>query len=172
VAYDRVAWNLRPVVIAHEVLVRQNRPIAAEMWRHALTERTAETADANLARFEELCNQYGFRLPTIAERLSERFTRPLAIDRVRALVGPAVAAAGTDETAPFNALKEEIADLAEEPSGAGLDLPDWLEALEEEVSSVHCKRRNEQAADDIPQGVEQVRLSWDEWQQQIADDSR
>lgn len=172
VAYDRVAWNLRPVVIAHEVLVRQNRPIAAEMWRHALTERTAETADANLARFEELCNQYGFRLPTIAERLSERFTRPLAIDRVRALVGPAVAAAGTDETAPFNALKEEIADLAEEPSGAGLDLPDWLEALEEEVSSVRCKRRNEQAADDIPQGLEQVRLSWDEWQQQIADDSR
>jgi len=171
-AYDRVAWNLRPVVMAHEVLVRQNRPVAAEMWQHALTERTAETADANLARFEQLCNQYGFRLPTIAERLSERFTRPLAIDRVRALVGPAVNAASTGETAPFRALKEEIADLAEEPSGAGLDLPDWLEALEEEVSSVRCKRRNQQDADEAPQRLQQVRLSWEEWQQQIADDSR
>ena len=82
--YDRVAWNLKPVVMAHEILVRQNRPAAAEMWQQALAERTAEAADANLARFEKLCDEYGIRLASIAERLNERFTRPLAIDRVRA----------------------------------------------------------------------------------------
>jgi hypothetical protein len=170
-AYDRVAWNLRPVVMAHEILVRQNRPAAAELWQQALAERTAETADANLQRFDELCNQYGIRLPSVAERLGERFTRPLAIDRVRALVAPAIAAADTAHRAPIDALKREIADLAQEPAGAGLDLPDWLEALEEEVSTVRCKRRNNHSADDAPRRIPQARLSWDEWQRQIAEDA-
>ncbi|HEX3599591.1 MAG TPA: hypothetical protein VHU84_05575 [Lacipirellulaceae bacterium] len=169
-SYDRVAWNLRPVVLAHEILVRHDRPAAAELWQQALAERTAETADTNLARFEELCDQYGIRLPSVAERLGERFTRPLAIDRVRALVGPAVAAADSKDHAAIAALQQEIASLAQEPAGAGLDLPDWLAALEEEVSMVRCRRRH-QTVDDAPRRIEQVRMSWDEWQRQIADDA-
>src|SRR5207342_3197240 len=47
--YDRVAWNLRPVVMAHEILVRHDRPSAAELWQQALAARTAETSDAKLA---------------------------------------------------------------------------------------------------------------------------
>ena len=50
--YDRVAWNLKPVIMAHEILVRHDRSVAAELWQRALAERTAETADANLARFD------------------------------------------------------------------------------------------------------------------------
>jgi hypothetical protein len=169
--YDRVAWRLRPVVMAHEILVRQNRPAAAELWQQSLADRTAETADAKLARFDTLCNQYGIRLPSVAERLGERFTRPLAIDRVRALVGPAMAAAESGDRAAFVALKQEIASLASEPAGAGLDVPDWLEALEEEVSAVRCKRRNQRTANDAPRRIEQVRLSWEEWQRQIAADA-
>ena len=167
--YDRVAWNLRPVVMAHEILVRQNRPTAAELWQQALAARTAETADAKLARFEALSVQYGVRLPSVAERLGERFTRPLAIDRVRALVDAAIAAAGTSNDAPFAALQQEIASLASEPAGAGLDLPDWLAALEEEVSMVRCRRRH-QTSEDAPRRIEQVRLTWEEWQRQITDD--
>jgi hypothetical protein len=170
-AYDRVAWNLKPVVMAHEILVRNDRPLAAELWQRALAERTAETADTHLRRFDELCGQYGIRLPSIAERLSERYTRPLAIDRVRALVAPAIAAAESGGAAPFAALQEEIASLAEEPAGAGLDLPDWLAALEDEVSTVRCRRRHRHRADDAPRHLEQVHLRWDEWQQQIADDT-
>jgi hypothetical protein len=169
--YDRVAWNLRPVVMAHEILVRQNRPTAAELWQQALTERTAEAADANLAGFEQLCDQYGIRLPTIAERLGERFTRPLAIDRVRALIEPAIAAAETSDRAPFAALRQEIASLGHEPSGAGLDLPDWLAALEEEVTTVRCARRHRKLSDDALRRIEQVRLSWEEWQRQIAEET-
>jgi hypothetical protein len=171
VAYDRVAWNLKPVVMAHEILVRHNRPVAAEMWQRALAERTAEAADAHLARFDEMCEQYGVRLPTVAERLGERYTRPLAIDRVRALVGPAIAAADACNTASFHSLQQEISSLAQEPAGAGLDLPDWLGALEDEVSAVRCRRRHQQADEDGPRRIEQIRLSWDEWQQQIADDA-
>jgi hypothetical protein len=170
-AYDRVAWNLRPVVMAHEILVRQNRPTAAELWQQALAERTAEAADVNLVRFEQLCDKYGIRLPSVAERLSERFTRPLQIDRVRALVGPAIVAADTNEEGPFVTLRQEIASLAQEPAGAGLDLPDWLSALEEEVTMVRCARRHRQTSDDGLRRLEQVRLSWEEWQRQIADDA-
>jgi hypothetical protein len=72
---------------------------------------------------------------------------------------------------PFEILKQEIADLAQEPAGAGLDLPDWLEALEDEVSAVRCRRRNRNPADDAPRHIQQVRLSWQEWQQQIAEES-
>jgi hypothetical protein len=168
--YDRVAWNLRPVVMAHEILVRHDRPSAAELWQQALAARTAETSDAKLARFEELSTQYGVRLPSVAERLGERFTRPLAIDRVRALIDPAIAAAGTCNHDPFIALQQEIASLAGEPAGAGLDLPDWLAALEEEVSIVRCRRRH-QSSDDSPRRIEQIRLSWEQWQRQIADDA-
>jgi hypothetical protein len=170
-AYDRVAWNLKPVVMAHEILVRNNRPLAAELWQRALAERTAETADANLSRFDELSAQYGIRLPSIAERLNERYIRPLAIDRVRALVAPAIAAVESGDPAPFSALQQEIASLADEPAGAGLDLPDWLAALEDEVSTVRCRRRQRQRADDAPRHLEQVQLSWEEWQHQIADDA-
>ena len=45
VHYDRVAWHLKPVLIAHSVLVRRGRSGAAEMWRRALAERTGELAD-------------------------------------------------------------------------------------------------------------------------------
>ena len=168
--YDRVAWNLKPVVMAHEILVRQNRPAAAEMWQQALAERTAEAADANLARFEKLCDEYGIRLASIAERLNERFTRPLAIDRVRALVKPAMDAAGSGDRTAFAALEEEIESLSREPAGAGLDVPDWLSALEDEVSMVRCAKRHRETGDDALRRIEQVRLGWDELQQQLANE--
>lgn len=170
-AYDRVAWNLRPVVMAHEILVRHNRPAAAELWQRALAERTAEAAEAHLARFEQLCDQYGIRLPSIAERLGECYTRPLSIDRVRALVGPAVATDQNPDPAPFQLLRQEIASLMQEPAGAGLDLPDWLAALEDEVSAVRCKLRSHQHDDDCPRHIGQICLKWDDWQRQIADDA-
>jgi hypothetical protein len=110
-------------------------------------------------------------LPSVAERLGERYTRPLAIDRVRALVGPAIEAAETSGPISFESLQQEISSLAQEPAGAGLDLPDWLAALEDEVSAVRCRRRHQQGADDGPRRIEQVRLSWDDWQQQIAEDA-
>lgn len=169
--YDRVAWNLKPVVMAHEILVRQNRPAAAEMWQQALAERTAEAADVNLARFEKLCDEYGIRLASVAERLNERFIRPLAIDRVRALIRPAMDAAGSGDPTAFAALEQEIESLSREPGGAGLDVPDWLSALEEEVSMVRCAKRHHETSDDAPRQLPQVRLSWEELQDQLANDA-
>jgi hypothetical protein len=156
--------------MAHEILVRQNRPAAAEMWQQALAERTAEAADLNLARFEKLCEEYGIRLASIAERLNERFTRPLAIDRVRALIRPAMEAIGSNDPTAFAALEAEIESLSREPAGAGLDVPDWLTALEDEVSMVRCAKRHHETGDDELRLV-QVRLSWEELQEQLANDA-
>ncbi len=89
-AYDRVAWNLKPVVWAHEILVRHRRDAAAEMWRQAFAERTSEAADLHLKRLTDLGVEYGMQLPTIVDRLNERFVRPLVIDQLRAMVEPAM----------------------------------------------------------------------------------
>ena len=89
-AYDRVAWNLKPVVWAHEILVRQGRIAAAELWCRAMVERTTETANLHLRNLHALSDQYGMQLATVFDRLNERFIRPLVIDRVRSLVLPAM----------------------------------------------------------------------------------
>jgi hypothetical protein len=147
--YDRVAWNLRPVVTVYEVLVRQGCDAAAETWQQALAERTAETADAHCKRHEELVAKYGMRLPSIAGRIGERFVRPLAIDRVRAFIRPAIEeAAGTGKQAnhaAFDRLEQELIELSREPNGAGLDIPDWLSALDEEVAASQSEVKGEYA---------------------------
>ncbi len=81
--YDRVAWHLKPVFIAHGVLVRSGHSEAAEMWRRALSERTSELADKLQRQGQELRKQYGMQLPTVADHLAERFVQPLVIDRMR-----------------------------------------------------------------------------------------
>ncbi len=40
-SYDRVAWQLRPMMLVHQVLVRCGRDGAAEIWRQAIAQRTA-----------------------------------------------------------------------------------------------------------------------------------
>ena len=89
-SYDRVAWNLQPVVLAHEVLVRSGHDEAADVWRAAVAERTSSIAEDHLKRFTRLNRKYGMRLPSIADRLGERFVRPLVVDRLCALIEPAM----------------------------------------------------------------------------------
>ena len=48
------------------------------------------TTRTEIARLNSLANEYGMQLPTIADRLGERFIRPLVIDRLRAMVEPAM----------------------------------------------------------------------------------
>ena len=99
--------------------------------------RTAAVADDHLKRFQRLSEQYGMRLPSIAERLGQRFVRPLAIDRLCALVRPAIEELqGSRSRKSFKRLEQEVARFTEEPSGVGFDVPSWLEALEDEAARV------------------------------------
>ncbi|HTN76775.1 MAG TPA: hypothetical protein VL096_16060, partial [Pirellulaceae bacterium] len=133
-AYDRISWNLKPVVWAHEILVRRHQEKAAKAWHLALSDRIADEADRYLKQLTDLQRKYAMRMPTVADRLGERFVQPLSIDRIRALVESAIAEARQGGPHPdFDRLAEETALLTREPTGVGLDLPAWLVALEEEV---------------------------------------
>jgi hypothetical protein len=168
-AYDRVAWNLKPVVWAHEILVRHNRDAAAEMWRQAFAERTSDAADLHINRLATLASEYGMQLPTIADRLGERFVRPLVIDRLRAMVEPAMNGDGRKSRSAFELLESEIADLASEPHGAGLDVPDWLSALEDEVTAARSRLNHTSSSARLSRRIGQVRLSWNDILEQLGE---
>jgi hypothetical protein len=158
VRYDRVAWNLRPVVWAHELLVRQGFDAAAASWRRGLAERIGAEADLYTAQLRALQAQYAMRMPTVADRIGERFMMPMTIDRMRALIAPAVADAdaGRTDSDSFELLEREIGLLTRQPIGVGLDLPAWLATLEEEVEAAFKRRHPTELADegsiDIPRG--------------------
>jgi len=108
------------------------------------------------------------KMPTIADRLNERFVRPIAIDRICALVAPAVQLARQEnDHSLFDQLEEEIAELTEEPSGVGLDVPTWLIALEEEVERVRSPEFALHAEDEYPV-MESTPLSFSDATDQIS----
>ncbi len=185
-SYDRVAWTLQPVVLAHEVLVRAGRDVAAEIWRSAVAERTAGVASEHLKRFTRLNRKYGMRLPSIAERLGERFIRPLQVDQLRALVQPAMeelrgsaplpadaaATAAMAEAPPgrlvaFRRLEEGIAQFTQDIAGAGFDLPAWLEALQQEVDRVESQAADDDELPGPELPLAQIYLSREEVRRQV-----
>ncbi len=165
--YDRVCWNLRPVNLAHETLVRRNQTYAAVLWRLAITERIQPEADRYLKQLKQLQRRYSIRLHSVADRLHERFTHPLTIDRLRALVGPAIQDAKHDRHSPsFEALESEAAKLTEEQTGAGLETPMWLAALEEEAEQMAGGSNDDDAAALLPDM--HIQLTYDDVRSQLA----
>ncbi len=166
--YDREAWNLQPLVLTHQVLVQCGRQEAAVTWQEAMAQQSAKRAAGHIKHLVKLCGKYGMRLPSIAGRLEERFVRPMAIDRLRALVRPAFeqhVQEGSDDA--FDLLEAEAARFAEELSGAGFDIPAWLEALEEEVENVLAGDIGGEEAIDLGRSLPQVLLSWEQAQLEI-----
>ncbi len=151
VRYERIAWNLKPVMWAHEVLVRSGLENAAMMWRRSLSERIGTEADVYVEKLRKMQNDYAMRMPTVADRILERFVQPMTIDRMRALVGPAMADAEANrESRVFDLLEQECELLTRHPTGVGLDVPAWLDELEQEVEQL-AKRRASSEID--PQGL-------------------
>src|SRR5262245_31101087 len=171
--YDRVCWNLKPVVLAHEILVRRGEDQAARIWRRALTERINDEADQYLLKLAELQKKYAMRMPTVADRLAERFVRPLTIDRIRALVAPAIEEARQGGDSPkFEMLQHDTNCLTREPTGVGLDVPAWLVALEEEVEDVLSVYYQGSADQELEDVIPPVLLSFEEAKQQLDEWSR
>ena len=132
--YERVSWNLKPVVWAHEILVRDGENGVARLWRRSLRERVGPEADKYLAQLEQLRSKYSIRMETIGRRLEERFGHPMQIDRLRALVGPAMLDPSSDSSRrSFELLYQETKAFTRATMGVGMDLPGWLAALEGEV---------------------------------------
>ena len=172
-SYDRMAWNLKPIVLVHDVLVHGGRKEAAAQWRRTVLQKTKSVSGEHLKRMDQLVKKYGMRLPSVAQRLGERFVRPLDIDRLCALVRPAVEELRAGQMpVSFTFLEEEIAQFTEEPGGVGFEVPSWLEALEEEVSRLSSPGLDDEgepldAAPAIPQvqlSREAIEMQIEEWQ--------
>ncbi len=134
VRYDRVCWHLRPVIWAHRILVQARENRVARMWRRSLSERVGPEADRYLEKFKKLRQQYSMQMMTVHDRLAERFVHPMQIDRMRSLVPQAMSRPGSRESQrAFDVLEHEADQLTNQPMGIGMDLPNWLAAVEEEV---------------------------------------
>jgi hypothetical protein len=136
--YERDDWNLAPISFAHNLLVGFGKDDAARKWEEAFRLRTSEIADTYVARLSELEETYGMRLPAIRNRLGERFVKPLAVNRMRALVPRAVEDARARKQAPnsFASLSAEIEGYLDTTAGSAIDVPAWLVNLEEEIERV------------------------------------
>ncbi len=150
-SHRRVAWNMRPLVLAHELLVRAGREEAATLWRQAIAERTEDIAQQHQRNLKQLERRHGATVPTVSDLVRAQFVRPLRVDRVAALIERALRAANPDQTTHVvEALEREVAEFTAKPSGAGLDVPDWLLALEAELDRVEHGARRPWVAEDAP----------------------
>ena len=137
--YERQAWNMVPLVLAHEVLSRTGNVSAAAIWQKVLQTKTAGFAKTHLRKLRRLEKQYGIRLPSITDRLSERFVKPLSLDRILALVAPAVAQTRAGEAAEaFGLLEAEVEQYLTTSSGSAQDLQPWLQDLDDEVQQAEA----------------------------------
>jgi hypothetical protein len=140
-SYERRAWQFRPLVLAHEVLARGGLATAAVLWEEAFTHSTRELAAEHLEALARLERTHGMRLGTVADRLQERFVKPLALDRLCALIEPAMDEAREQGPRPALArLEQELQAFVTMPSGVGLDVPHWLRRLESEVQQVRTSQ--------------------------------
>jgi hypothetical protein len=107
------------------------------------------------------------RLSTISDRLNERFVRALEIDRAKVLIKPAVDAVGSNNKSAMDSLQQYLDELTREPTGAGLDLPQWLAILEDEVDRIRGHRWQCGIREEVTRHFPQVALSRKSLQQQL-----
>lgn len=132
--YDRVCWNLKPVVWAHRILVDDQENGVARMWRRSLTDKVEPEAEKYLGLLAQLRKKYSIRMESVGRRLEGRFRHQMQIDRLKALVGPAMEEPGSRKSErAFELLRHEAQAFSRSTVGVGIDLPAWLATLENEV---------------------------------------
>jgi hypothetical protein len=174
VAYDRHAWQFRPLVMAHEVLARHGRTSTAVRWERSLTQFTRDLGNQHLEQLARLERTHGVRLGTIADRLNERFIKPLALDRLCALIEPSMREARTDAGGAegrrsFARLRTELDAYTATPTGVGLDVPAWLRRLEAEVHRTQVAQRTVATLAESFFRVPRLALSYEELQRQLRE---
>ncbi len=150
-AYDRQAWERIPESIAHRSLALSSRTQALTILEDLLEADSREHADKHVEALHKLESKHGVHLPTISDRLNERFVKPLAVNRMLALVEPAMQATPAG-LATFGRLRAEIQSYMQGQTGSAIDVPMWLQDIEREVA------RQESPTDYIKPPELEVRL--------------
>ena len=134
-ACERDAWNLLPSGIAHEVLTRAGRTVEARIWEQHVEETTRARAARHAAALRRVEQKHGMQLPAVRDHLDGRFVRPLAINRMLALIPLAIEQQrrGRSSSPAFAQLQKQIDECLRKACGSGVDVPDWLGRMEQEV---------------------------------------
>jgi hypothetical protein len=168
--YERQAWHYKPLVFAHEVLVRRNKLGVAIQWEENFTRIARERSLVLIAELGRLEQTHGLRLRTVSDHLQERFVKPLSHDRMCALIEPAMEEARrTGARQAFDRLRAELRVQSETPTGVGLDVPEWLRRLEQEVRRVHAIHSNVAVLAENLFRIPAVKLTYEEMQGQLGD---
>ena len=88
--YDRHAWNLQPLGVFYRALLDANRLAAAEEWNRLYRKFCRPQAKRFRKRIDRMVTEYGVRLQSLEDRISEGFVRPLEVSRLCAWVCPAM----------------------------------------------------------------------------------
>jgi len=171
--YDRIAWTLRPVNMAHRVLARRGVAEAAEAWRGRMRDETRGTADELAERLAKLESFWGIRLASVADRVGRPFTAMLEQDELEALIEPAVAELTTGGPAGAGERLEERAErflgLA---SGSGVEVPEWLErfsnAVDRALERADAGPPQQLRSGTLPDAVPWVAMPWDTLHEALA----
>lgn len=132
--YDRVCWKLNPVVWAHRILVRKQQSNVARMWRRSLKLRVGNEAKRYIKMLQDLRAKHSIQMSSVGRRIEGKFGSEMQIDRLTALVKPAMCEADQKKSdRAFSMLKQEAQAFSRTTIGVGVDLPPWLAALEHEV---------------------------------------
>jgi hypothetical protein len=128
--YDRIAWTLRPVSMAHRVLARRGMAAAASAWRGRMRDETKDTAAGLIDRLAAIEAEWGVRLASVRDRVRRPFAVALELDELEAQVRPAVAELFCDgPPAAGDRLEAMATAFLGVASGSGVEIPDWLERL-------------------------------------------
>lgn len=176
-AYDRDSWNLLPVSLAHEVLVRNSKDDAAVVWEEVFETKTELMAEQHLEELHRLERKYGMRLPSVANHLQERFVKPLMVNTMVATLARAVEESrqrGASSEA-FKSLVDLAEDYLKTSMGSGLEIPAWLRTLEDEVNRIQ-QTGDMSSGDqelhirlgDAPLNLKELRLQLRTWQQPLT----
>ena len=175
VKYDRFAWRLRPLALAHEVLCRRGQDGLAVRWREFIATKTRKLSDELLEELTKRETKYAIKLRTIRDRLEERFLLPLEIDRAAAQVAPAETAAriGEGEENPaFVRLLVAVSPLGETASGVGLEVPVWVRRLEEALRQSREKDPDDRSDETArPAGLDfaELKRQLSEWDKPLGE---
>ena len=120
-------------------------------------------------KLENLEQAYGMRVPTISDRLGERFVKPFDLARLCSLVEASMEEAGRPEQPHFRLLESELQPYLSTPSGVGLDVPQWLQRLEQEINHVRAKESSLAVLAEHWLQVPERRLPRDELEAQLRD---
>lgn len=170
-SYDRHAWNFRPYLWAQETLCRKGRHDAAALIRRDFARLTGEIARNHLDELKKLQQAHGMALRTVGDYVAEAFVKPMEHDDMAAQVEPAFAAARRgDDTAAFERLRRKIEPFAAQTSGIGLEAPNWLRRLEQELqrlqemrAGIAAQAENLLSLPKLPLSLADIQQQMEEW---------